>query len=186
MKWYQTTWATILFLIIFAPVGIFLMFKYHSWKLPIKVVCSVIFGCVFLSALRGRGNDTAQFHHSGIKRRAAYISGSPCSGGAIMFLGFSKTLKKWAAFALVSACALPRKMPLGFSLLCSLSSCFKPVGIYLLRAAGFYTLCAWQSGYAVVLSTAPLRVAARKRLLNHELRYKRCNIRCYSSMFPIY
>lgn len=51
MKWYQKTWAAILFLFIFPPVGIFFIWKFHNWKLPVKIILSVFFGLVFLMAI---------------------------------------------------------------------------------------------------------------------------------------
>ncbi len=36
-KWYQTTWATILFLILFFPAGLFLMWKYTKWHRYAKI-----------------------------------------------------------------------------------------------------------------------------------------------------
>ena len=51
MKWYQKTWATVLFLFLFPPVGIFLMFKYRSWKMFLKIICAILSACFFCIAL---------------------------------------------------------------------------------------------------------------------------------------
>lgn len=44
MKFYQTTWFIILMLVCFAPLGIFLMWKYKSnWSKAVKWILSVVF-----------------------------------------------------------------------------------------------------------------------------------------------
>lgn len=49
MKFYQTTWFNILMLFVFAPVGIFLMWKFKpNWGKTAKYVLSVAFGFYFL------------------------------------------------------------------------------------------------------------------------------------------
>ena len=49
MKFYQTTWFIILMLFAFAPVGIFLMWKFKpNWGKTAKYVLSVAFGLCFL------------------------------------------------------------------------------------------------------------------------------------------
>lgn len=49
MKFYQTTWFIILMLFAFAPVGIFLMWKFKpNWGKTAKYVLSVAFGFCFL------------------------------------------------------------------------------------------------------------------------------------------
>jgi hypothetical protein len=52
-KWYQTTVAVIVLLIVFWPVGLYLMWKYTSWAKGIKITLSVIaglFGILFIYA----------------------------------------------------------------------------------------------------------------------------------------
>jgi outer membrane biosynthesis protein TonB len=51
VKWYQKSWAAILFLVLFAPIGIFLMFKYQKWNVPVKAVLTVAACVVFIAAL---------------------------------------------------------------------------------------------------------------------------------------
>src|SRR5258706_2186390 len=47
--WYKTTAATILFLILFAPLGIFTMWKYMQWNKTIKWILTGVFALIFLS-----------------------------------------------------------------------------------------------------------------------------------------
>lgn len=48
-KWYEKTWACILLLVLFCPIGIFLMYKYHpDWKKPLKITADVVSGLWFL------------------------------------------------------------------------------------------------------------------------------------------
>ncbi len=49
-KWYQKTWVIGLFLIFFAPVGIYLMYKHTSWQKNIKLVIA-IFAALFFMAM---------------------------------------------------------------------------------------------------------------------------------------
>ena len=49
MKWYQRTWAIILFLIIFFPVGLFLMWKYSNWSKIAKGVVTGFFALILVS-----------------------------------------------------------------------------------------------------------------------------------------
>lgn len=42
-RWYQKTIWIILWLIVFFPVGIFLMWRYANWKKPVKIVISAVF-----------------------------------------------------------------------------------------------------------------------------------------------
>jgi hypothetical protein len=56
-KWYQTSWATILFLIFFFPVGLFLMWKYTNWPKVAKWVVTGFFGLMVLGNAVG-GDST--------------------------------------------------------------------------------------------------------------------------------
>ena len=51
MKFYQKTWFIILTLLIFAPIGIFLLFKYTSWAKSVKIVLAVISLIIFIPIL---------------------------------------------------------------------------------------------------------------------------------------
>lgn len=50
-KWYQKTSWIIALLILFFPVGIYLMWRYTNWKKPIKIFISLFFGIILLSNL---------------------------------------------------------------------------------------------------------------------------------------
>lgn len=51
-KWYQSTTFTVSMLILFWPVGLFLMWKYQKqWKKPVKIIISIIFVFVFINFL---------------------------------------------------------------------------------------------------------------------------------------
>ena len=60
MKWYEKTWVTILTLIFFAPVGIFLMWKYHDWKMVVKIVLSCVSALIFISMITPSGDSDAE------------------------------------------------------------------------------------------------------------------------------
>lgn len=48
-KWYEKTWACVLFLVLFCPIGIFLMYKYHNeWKKALKITVDIVSGLWFL------------------------------------------------------------------------------------------------------------------------------------------
>ncbi len=49
-KWYQKTWVIGLFLIFFAPVGIYLMYKHTNWQKNVKLVIA-IFASLFFMAM---------------------------------------------------------------------------------------------------------------------------------------
>lgn len=49
-KWYTKTWCIISFLILFFPVGIFLMWKYANWKCSTKVGITICFLILMLIA----------------------------------------------------------------------------------------------------------------------------------------
>jgi hypothetical protein len=59
-KYYQEKWFAILLLIFFAPVGIFLIYKYGHFKQKTNLVLSIIFGLFFLSvAINGYNEDVS-------------------------------------------------------------------------------------------------------------------------------
>ncbi len=51
MKWYQKKWATILFLILFFPVGLFLLWKYSDFKSSAKKGITVLIAILFVFSL---------------------------------------------------------------------------------------------------------------------------------------
>ncbi len=55
--WYKQTWGIILMLILFFPVGIYLMWKYgRRWNLYVKIAVSVVFGIFTLFAILSPDN----------------------------------------------------------------------------------------------------------------------------------
>ncbi len=60
-KWYQQTWAIIVLLWLFFPVGLFLMWKYSDWRSQIKWAVSVVSGLlvvvVAVASAVGGGSD---------------------------------------------------------------------------------------------------------------------------------
>ena len=49
-KWYQKTGWIIAWLILFFPVGLFLMWKYADWKKPVKGIISALFAFIIIGA----------------------------------------------------------------------------------------------------------------------------------------
>ena len=59
-KIYQKTWFIILLLIIFWPVGLFLMWKYADWKKAVKIVITVLVAvCMIFAFIPSTNNDTS-------------------------------------------------------------------------------------------------------------------------------
>lgn len=51
LKWYQQSWATIMFLLFFYPVGIVLMWRHLQWNNVVKVVITAFFVMVTIYVL---------------------------------------------------------------------------------------------------------------------------------------
>lgn len=64
--WYKQTWGIILMLVLFFPVGIYLMWKYGKrWNLYIKIAVCVFFGMVLIAIiLPNNKKDTADISSS--------------------------------------------------------------------------------------------------------------------------
>lgn len=60
MKWYQRTWAIILLLIIFFPVGLFLMWKYSNWSKIAKGVVTGFFALILVSNMITGGSKNTE------------------------------------------------------------------------------------------------------------------------------
>ncbi len=60
MKWYQKTWATILFLFLFSPLGIFFLWKYRNWNKLVKTLFTCFFGLIFIVAIFPNSKPTKQ------------------------------------------------------------------------------------------------------------------------------
>lgn len=59
-KFYKKTWFIVLTLFIFAPLGIFLMFRYKHWKLPIKITLALFFALIFIITITAEKTDSKQ------------------------------------------------------------------------------------------------------------------------------
>lgn len=57
-KWYQKSWGIILMLILFFPVGIFLMWKYSDWNKIIKIIITAILAMFFLIGMVSEDPET--------------------------------------------------------------------------------------------------------------------------------
>lgn len=55
--WYQRTLWIVVLLVVFAPVGIFLMWKYTDWQRPLKIGVAIVAGVVFLAAFANALSD---------------------------------------------------------------------------------------------------------------------------------
>lgn len=62
-KWYKSTWFTILMLVIFFPVGLFLMWKYMNWKTWVKVVITVAIALIVIGNM-GKSPSTNKSNNS--------------------------------------------------------------------------------------------------------------------------
>ena len=57
-NWYESTGIIILFLIIFFPVGLFLMWKYSKWSKVPKILISVFFGLIIIGNMGNNKSTT--------------------------------------------------------------------------------------------------------------------------------
>lgn len=55
--WYKRSWGIIIMLIIFFPIGLYLMWKHSNWNKYIKIGVSVIIGIISIAAILGLGDD---------------------------------------------------------------------------------------------------------------------------------
>jgi hypothetical protein len=56
MKWYQKSWAAVLLLIFFFPVGLFLMWKYQPWKKGVKIAVTALFAVMVIGSAANQNN----------------------------------------------------------------------------------------------------------------------------------
>lgn len=56
-KWYKQTWAIVLLLIVFFPVGLYLMWKHTNWKKSVKIIITAFFA---LSIIGSMGSNTSE------------------------------------------------------------------------------------------------------------------------------
>lgn len=57
---YQKTWFILLMLLIFPPVGIFLLWKFGSFGKPVRIVLTVVSALIFFANFIGGSNDVAE------------------------------------------------------------------------------------------------------------------------------
>lgn len=60
-KLYTRTWFIILLLIIFFPVGLFLMWKYTKWKKFVKIIITIVIGIFFIIGLFMPAEETSDY-----------------------------------------------------------------------------------------------------------------------------
>lgn len=58
MKFYQTTWFCILMLILFFPVGIYLMFQYKHFNNTARIIITIIIGLIIVSSISNNNSNT--------------------------------------------------------------------------------------------------------------------------------
>jgi|GEM_PF-5098021 len=71
LKWYQRAWVAVLMLFLFAPVGIFLMWRYHKWNKRLKIILTGVFSLMFFVSYIGSGDGTSNATGGG--RRSAFV-----------------------------------------------------------------------------------------------------------------
>ena len=57
MKFYEKTWFIILMLLVFFPVGLFLMWRYSEWNKVVKIIISVICALALIMYMFGGSSD---------------------------------------------------------------------------------------------------------------------------------
>jgi len=57
-KWYQSNWAAVLFLFIFFPVGLYLMWQHTKWPKVAKWLITGFFGLMILGSAMGGGKNS--------------------------------------------------------------------------------------------------------------------------------
>ena len=58
-KWYEKTWVIWLLVIFFAPVGLFLLWKYSRHGMVVKIIATLFFGGAFLNGVMGKTSDNS-------------------------------------------------------------------------------------------------------------------------------
>ncbi|HEX8550172.1 MAG TPA: DUF4352 domain-containing protein [Abditibacteriaceae bacterium] len=78
--WYARTWATVLFLVFLAPLGIFLMWKHRPWGRNAKIAASLASAAFFIASLTSNNSSdkaTATASSPAPKRVAARPEAAP-------------------------------------------------------------------------------------------------------------
>ena len=58
--WYKRTWGIILMLIVFFPIGLYLLWRYSKWNTTVKGVVTGIVSLFVIAAMAGNGNDNKE------------------------------------------------------------------------------------------------------------------------------
>lgn len=77
MKFYQKTWFVILALVIFSPLGIYLMFRYKSWVKPAKIILVSISLFIFIPTIVAAFSNKPQIDTTDIAAVSTEVSASP-------------------------------------------------------------------------------------------------------------
>ncbi|MGV3244277.1 Ltp family lipoprotein [Staphylococcus sp. 11261D007BR] len=56
-KWYQSAWFTILTLVFFFPIGLYLMWKHMGWKKWVKITITVIIAIIAINSFANTNNE---------------------------------------------------------------------------------------------------------------------------------
>lgn len=70
-KWYKKTWFTILSLVVFAPLGIFLTWKYTNWSKNTKIIASIASAIFFIYAMIASANAAPTLTIDNVKNNRA-------------------------------------------------------------------------------------------------------------------
>lgn len=71
--WYKRSWGIIIMLIVFFPVGLYLMWKHSSWNKYIKIGVSIIIGIISIAAILGLGDDNNSQNESSVLDSSAIM-----------------------------------------------------------------------------------------------------------------
>jgi len=78
-KFYQKTWFIVLALIFFAPLGVFLLFKYKQWKTPVKIIIAVVALLLFLVIWTSNLNSTPPSDNAPANNLESAVVGNPAT-----------------------------------------------------------------------------------------------------------
>ncbi len=80
-KWYEKTGVIILTLILFFPIGLYLMWKYNkTWSTKTKVIISVFFGLAFLGRFNSKTSESNRLTNNQqieVKKETSNITSTP-------------------------------------------------------------------------------------------------------------
>lgn len=76
-KWYKSTWAILVLLVLFFPAGLFLMWRYSKWNSKVKWIVSGIFGLLLITTFASGGNKQGAQNVSNVTQNAPTESETP-------------------------------------------------------------------------------------------------------------